>query len=148
MGRIFVATAAIALAVFFRHIAEGYPTAAARLPKLLGLIVILLGAAAIVSQVLRWRRQHAEGVLELLPPINAPALGIGAAFAALSIAYAGSITVLGYLIATPAFLLIAFGALRPIGWRNILLTTAAVTGVIWAVFINFLGLPMPLFPGA
>ena len=83
-----------------------------------------------------------------MPPIDKTAFGIGVLFAALCVAYAASIHVLGYLIATPVFLLVALGALRPISWPNILLTVIAVTGVIWAVFINFLGLPMPLFPGA
>lgn len=148
MGRILVASAAVALALFFRHTAQNYPSAAARLPNLLGLIIILLGTAVIVAQALEWRRQSADGQLQLVPPIDKTAFGIGVLFAALCVAYAASIHVLGYLIATPVFLLVALGALRPISWPNILLTVIAVTGVIWAVFINFLGLPMPLFPGA
>ncbi|MBY6153802.1 tripartite tricarboxylate transporter TctB family protein [Vannielia litorea] len=148
MGRILVAMAAIALALFFRYTAQDYPRAAARLPTLLGWAVILLALLAIGGQLMAWRRQSAEGALRLIPAIDTRAITIGVCFAGLSIAYAAAITVVGYLIATPVFLLVSLGALRPIGWSRILITTALVTGVIWAVFIHFLGLPLPLYPGA
>lgn len=147
MGRILIATAAIALALFFRQIAQSYPTAAARLPILLSWTVILLAGAAIVERLLLWRRESAAGTGRLVPPFDARAIGIGAAFALLCAAYAAAITHAGYLVATPLFLLLSLGALRPIGWGPILVATLAVTGVIWLVFINFLGLPLPLFFG-
>lgn len=148
MGRILVAVAAIAFALFFRNIAQDYPRAAARLPTILANAVVLLAVIGIGAELLKWRRQASAGTLHILPTIDGKAIGIGVAFVALTFVYAASIQVLGYLISTLSFLLISFFALRPMGAVAMGLSAVAVTVCIWAVFIYFLGLPLPILPGA
>lgn len=146
MGRILVAVVAIAIALFLQGEAEGYPRAAARLPTLLGYVVILLALLAIGQALLGWRRARAAGTL---PPVAMPAwrdVATGLAFVGLIVLYAWSIPVLGYLIATPLMLLLPLAALRPVGWTAALVTVVVVTGVIWIVFVGFLNLPIPLHP--
>lgn len=148
MGRILVAAAAIAIALFLQGEAEGYPRAAARLPTLLGHLVILLALLAIGQALLGWRRDRAAGRLSL---VSVPAwrdVATGLAFVGLILLYAWSIPVLGYLIATPLMLLLPLAALRPVGWGAALATVVVVTGVIWIVFAWFLNLPIPLAPSA
>jgi hypothetical protein len=148
MGRILVAVTAIAITLFLQGEAEDYPRAAARLPTLLGYLVILLALLAIGQVLLGWRRDRAEGTLSL---VSMPAwrdVAIGLAFAGLIVLYAWSIPVLGYLIATPLMLLVPVAALRPVGWKAATTTVVVVTGVIWIVFVWFLNLPIPLHPSA
>ncbi|PZX16488.1 tripartite tricarboxylate transporter TctB family protein [Palleronia aestuarii] len=146
MGRILVSLAAIALVVLFRIRAAEYPETAARLPNLIGWVVAGLACLAILQVVLNWRRQNAEGRLEILPPPDWQAIGIGGGFLLLILLYAWSITTLGYLIATPLFMLIPFLGLRPISPLAAVATTAAVTAFIWFVFVWFLNLSIPLYP--
>lgn len=146
MGRILVALAAIALVFFFWSEAAAYPRTAARLPNLLGWIVLILALAAIAQTLLVWRREKAAGTLVLIPPFAWRDIAVGAGFAGLIVLYAWSINHVGYLVATPLFLLIPLAVLRPIGWTATVLTTLVVTGFIWAVFVYFLNLSIPLYP--
>lgn len=146
MGRILVALSAIALVLFFWNAASGYPRQAAHLPVLLGWVVMSLAILAIIQVAAGWRKQKLAGTLVLLPKQNWRELALGAGFLGLIIVYAWSIAYVGYLIATPAFLLIPLLALRPVGWIAILLTTVLVTGAIWGVFVYFLNLSIPLTP--
>ena len=148
MGRILVAAAVIALALWMRSEAQGYPRAAERLPSLLGYAVILLAVLAIAQVLLGWRRDRADGAVEPSSPPGARDVAIGAAFVGLLALYAWAIPVVGYLLATPVMLAAPIAALRPVGWAAAAITVVAVTGVIWAVFVWFLNLPVPLLPGA
>ena len=148
MGRIFVAAVAIGAALFLYSEAAGYPRAARRLPQLLSFVVVLLAALAIVQALLGLRRRRVEGAEPLLSAPPWRHVGIGLAFVGLIAAYAGSIPIAGYLVATPLMLALPLAALRPAGWPAIGLTVVAVTGVIWAIFVWFLNLPVPLLPRA
>lgn len=156
VGRILVAIAAIGAALYLQAEAAEYPRAARRLPQLLGYGVMLLAALAIVQAVARgWRAQTrgAPGVTPGSDPHPDPGLhwrqiGIGVAFTSLIAVYAWAIPIAGYLIATPLMLFLPLAVLRPVGWPAVGVTVAAVTGTIWVIFLWFLNLPMPLYPGA
>ncbi len=146
MGRIFVSLAMIGLVFVFWHESSTYPATAARLPDLIGWLVMMLAIMAIGEVLLGWRRQSVVGRLELFPQQDWRGLAVGAGFLGLIVLYAWSITEVGYLIATPLFMLIPFIVLRPIGWITAIITTAAVTAFIWVVFVWFLNLSIPLYP--
>ncbi|PRD40610.1 hypothetical protein C5748_25935 [Phyllobacterium phragmitis] len=146
MGRILVALAAIAAVFFFWSEAANYPRTAARLPNILGWVVLILAILAIVQTLFTWRRQKAEGTLVFIPEIQWRDIAVGGGFSGLIILYAWSIRHVGYLVATPLFLLIPLAVLRPIGWTASILTTLVVTAFIWGVFVYFLKLSIPLYP--
>lgn len=148
MSRILVALAAIAIAVFFRNEAAGYPRVAARLPVLISSVMIGLSLLAIIQQLLAWRRSAGGPDRYALPAPGTRRILNGAVFIGLSASYAWAITSLGYLIATPAFLLAALLIFRATKLWIILLTAGGVTLAIWVIFISFLRLPLPLLPGA
>ena len=148
MGRILIAAVAIGAAVFLYSEAAGYPRAARRLPQLLSFVVGLLAALAIVQALVGLHRERAEGAGPLLSAPPWRQVGIGLAFVGLIAAYAWAIPIAGYLVATPLMLALPLVALRPVGWPAIGVTVVAVTGVIWAIFVWFLNLPVPLLPRA
>ena len=146
MGRIFVSLAMIGLVLIFWNETANYPATAARLPNLIGWLVVGLAVMAIGEVCLGWRRQSAAGRVELFPEQDWRGIAVGAGFLGLIVLYAFSITIVGYLIATPLFMLIPFAVLRPIGWIAAIVTTAIVTAFIWVVFVYFLNLSIPLYP--
>ncbi|TKW64878.1 MAG: tripartite tricarboxylate transporter TctB family protein [Paracoccus denitrificans] len=148
MGRIFVVTCVILAAAFMWIEAGSYPDAARRLPQLIAGVVILLGLIAILQTGFRLARanQSGEGAMFTAPDPQNLLIGIG--FAVLIAIYIWAIPRLGYLPSTVLMLLIPLAALRPVGWAGIAVTLLAVVSVIWGIFIWFLGLPIPLFPGA
>lgn len=146
MGRILVALAAIALVFFFWSEAANYPRTAARLPNILGWVVLVLAVLAIAQTLFTWRRQNAGGTLVFIPEFRWRDIAVGGGFSGLIILYAWSIQHVGYLVATPLFLLIPLAVLRPIGWTATILTTLGVTAFIWGVFVYFLNLSIPLYP--
>lgn len=149
MGQIVVALAAIALALFFRSEAGAYPTTAAKMPNLLGIVVIILALAAIAKVVWFWlrpRKTAADEGTGTETPTDWRSLVIGASFLALIVIYALSITRIGYLIATPLFLAIPLAVLRPVGPVAAVSAIVSVTAVIFGVFVWFLNLSIPLYP--
>ena len=148
MGRIIVVTCVILVAIFMWIEAGSYLDAARRLPQLIAGVVILLGLIAIAQTALRLVRGHAagEGVPFALPDPENLAIGLG--FVLLIAGYIWAIPHLGYLPATLLMLALPLAVLRPVGWVGIGITILAVTGVVWGIFIWFLGLPISLFPGA
>lgn len=145
MGRILIALAAVALALLFRSEAAAYPAAAAQLPNLVGILVMVLAVLAIGQEVVRRRRVAGTAPLVTLPTRRAVTIGGG--FIALIVAYVYAVPHVGYLVATVVFLLAPMAALRPASWPVIALTIVVVMGVIWGVFVGFLGLPIPFMPG-
>jgi GNAT superfamily N-acetyltransferase len=148
MGRILVAAAVIGAALFMHSEAAGYPQAARRLPQILGIVAVLLAVLTIVQALVGIRRVRAERAVPLVVAPDWRQVGIGFAFVALVVGYAWSIPRVGYLVATPLMLLLPLLALRPVGRRGMVVTVVAVTGAIWLIFLWFLDLPIPLYPGA
>ncbi|HET8790901.1 MAG TPA: tripartite tricarboxylate transporter TctB family protein, partial [Modicisalibacter sp.] len=108
----------------------------------------LLSIMMIVQVLFSWRKASSEGSLSILPRVEPRSIMLGAAFVLLVFVYAWSIQTIGYLIATPGFLLIALVALKPVNWLWIVAITAIVTASIWAIFIFFLHMPILLYPGS
>ncbi|CAN0587124.1 unnamed protein product [Ectocarpus sp. 12 AP-2014] len=148
MSRILVALAAITIAVFFQVEAASYPRVAARLPTLISYFMIGLALIAIAQQVVAWRRLPEDANRFAIEFPEWDRILSGAIFIALTTSYAWAITTIGYLIATPAFLLSTLLIFRATNLWIILLTSAGVTFAIWVIFVNFLRLPIPLLPGA
>lgn len=146
MTRLLVALAAIIIALIFRNEAAGYPRVAAQLPKLITSVMIGLALLAIVQQLLAWRQVTDGASRYALTMPSWPRIRDGSVFVALIVLYAWAITSIGYLIATPAFLLSSLFIARATKPWIILLTAAVVTLAIWVIFVNFLRLPIPLFP--
>ncbi|RFC62769.1 hypothetical protein DYI37_12410 [Fulvimarina endophytica] len=145
IGQICVALAAIALAGFFWTEASTYPETAAQLPQLLAVVVALLAIAAIVqASVARLRLRGDVAAAEPSPEWRD--LAVAAGFLGLIVLYGWSITRIGYLVATPLFLLIPLIVLRPVGLVATLATIVSVTAVIFGVFVWFLNLSIPLYP--
>lgn len=148
MGRILVAVAAIALAIFFRIEAADYRLAASRLPDMVGGVLILLSAMMIMQVLMTWKKASAAGSLTIIPRVAPQSIMLGVAFVLLIFAYVWSIQTIGYLIATPVFLLMALAVLRPVNWLWIVAIASIVTTIIWAIFIFFLKMPILLYPGS
>ncbi|WP_226575102.1 tripartite tricarboxylate transporter TctB family protein [Acuticoccus sediminis] len=146
MGRIVTALAGIGLVLFMWYEASGYPPTAQKLPNLLGWVVLILAVLAIGQTLLARRAALAQGNAAATEPTSWRDIGIGAAFLGLIVVYAWSISTVGYMLATPVFLALPLIALRPVGLVPGVLTIAAVSAVIYGVFVWFLKLNIPLFP--
>lgn len=145
-GRIFVALFTIGLVLFMRREASTYPAGAALLPDLLGLVVIMLSILAIVQAGGELMRGATSDEQAFTVTLKRSDIAICAGFIGLILAYALSLNILGYLLATPIFLALPLILLRPIGWKAALLTAIGVTAVTYGVFILFLNLSIPAFP--
>lgn len=148
MSRILVAAAAIIIALLFRIEAAGYPRVAAQLPVLITNVMIGLALLAIVQQLLAWRQTTDGATRYALTMPTMPRIRDGVIFVGLVLLYAWAITSIGYLIATPAFLLSSMLIARATRPWIIIATAVVVTLAIWIIFVNFLRLPIPLFPGS
>ena len=150
MGRVIVALAGIGLVIFMWGEAANYPPTARKLPDLLGWAVLVLAVLAIAQELLQWGRARlaGEGDAEAIPssPVDWRGIGLGAGFVALIVAYAWSIEIVGYMVATPLFLALPLIVLHPVRLPVAVLTIAVVTAVIYGVFVWFLRLNIPLFP--
>lgn len=69
-----------------------------------------------------------------------------AAIFALAMGYVALMTTLGYIVATALFMAAALAILRTVGWRFALIAGAVLIAVVCLVFVQFLGLPIPLLP--
>lgn len=146
MTRILVAVMAIIIALIFRNEAAGYPRVAAQLPQLITSVIIGLALLAIVQQLLAWRQVTEGADRYALTMPGWPRVRDGSVFVGLVLLYAWAITSIGYLIATPVFLLSSMLVAKATKPWIIVLTATVVTLAIWIIFVNFLRLPIPLFP--
>ena len=137
LGLALLGLVAIALASRFREgTATGGP-GTRFLPVLVGVIVVVLGAA------LALRPSAAEGAVEPLEPGGARR-GIWTLAAVL--AYVLAFERLGFVLATVpllVILLLAYGERR---WPVVLAVALGATGFTYALFVVWLGVPLP--PGA
>lgn len=116
---------------------EGY-----LLPRMLGVIIILL-ALGMVFETWWCGRKTTGAACEASSPINKKNALV---FVGLTVAYILGINYIGYFIATPAFILIAFRFLKSMNNRNTALVAAGFTIFVYLVFVSFLQLPIPLGP--
>ncbi|MFL9812801.1 tripartite tricarboxylate transporter TctB family protein [Stutzerimonas sp. VN223-3] len=141
----------MALAAAFFTNAQDYPEAAAQMPLIYSVTVGLLSLAIVCSELLRWR---ATRQAEALPPepvdeVTAPPrYAVTALVFVLAIAYVAAITTLGYVLSTVLFMAVALLLIRTVSVRFAVIGTVVLVAVVCLVFVQFLGLPIPLLPSA
>ncbi|WP_110661396.1 tripartite tricarboxylate transporter TctB family protein [Salinicola socius] len=64
----------------------------------------------------------------------------------LAVGYVAVMTTLGYVLATALFMALALAILRTVKWTFALIAGAVLIAMICLVFVQFLGLPIPLLP--
>lgn len=142
---IILGIAAIAFALLFRSQAHDLPAQARLLPGLLIWIVIGLSALMIIEALLK-RRSGAAAAQEdgePLAPVNWVVL---ACFAAGAAAYVALIPIAGYLLVTPLFIIGGLLMTKTMSAGRAVLAGTVTTGLVWAVFIGALNLPVPMLP--
>lgn len=160
ISRLVLGVFAIGIAVTFYVTALGYPAKAANMPLIYSVVVALLGASMVGQEVfnnLRRRQMSADGTgtsansafpeettvdgqAKRRKPWKAMLTFLLAA------AYLYSISILGYLLATVGFMVVALAIIGHVSWRFAAIGIALLITVVCAVFIGFLGLPVPLLP--
>ncbi|NIC07141.1 tripartite tricarboxylate transporter TctB family protein [Billgrantia bachuensis] len=163
VSRLTLGVFAIGVAVTFYVTALGYPDKAANMPLIYSIVVALFGAAIIGQECLgpiRRRRMMAGTDTPASPSDNSPSEQEVSATASagqrkrwkamlvflLAAFYVYSISLLGYLLATVAFMVVALALIGHVSRRFALLGIAVLVAVVCLVFIGFLGLPVPLLP--
>ncbi|NAO96975.1 MULTISPECIES: tripartite tricarboxylate transporter TctB family protein [unclassified Halomonas] len=159
ISRLVLGFFAIGIAATFYITAMGYPAKAANMPLIYSVAVALLGAAMVgqeVFSILRQRQLSAEGAATShtaapeeesvsgqarhRKPWKAMLIFLLAAF------YLYTISITGYLIATVGFMVVALAMIGHVSWRFAAIGIVVLVAVVCAVFIGFLGLPVPLLP--
>lgn len=150
-NRLVLGVFGMALALVFFISAQGYPAAAAEMPLIYSVAVALLSLAMVCSELLRWRvasRGEAEGAVSADSGEAPPRYAVTAAVFALAVAYVAVISTLGYLLSTALFMAVALLLIRTVSLRFSVIGTVVLVAVVCLVFIEFLGLPVPLLPSA
>lgn len=161
ISRLVLGFFAIGIAATFYITAMGYPAKAANMPLIYSVAVALLGAAMVgqeVFSILRQRQRQlsaegtaashtsateeesASGQAMHRKPWKAMLIFLLAAF------YLYTISITGYLIATVGFMVVALAMIGHVSWRFAAIGIVVLVAVVCAVFIGFLGLPVPLLP--
>ncbi|WNL40197.1 tripartite tricarboxylate transporter TctB family protein [Halomonas sp. PAMB 3232] len=159
ISRLVLGVFAIGVAAAFFITALGYPAKAANMPLIYSVVVALLGAAMVGQEVLGILRRRQA-------PIDGAATPGSDAFAEdavsdevthrkpwkamlvflLAAVYLYSISIMGYLIATVSFMVLALTMIGHVSWRFAAIGIVLLVAVVCAVFIGFLGLPVSLLP--
>ena len=142
LRHILFATFTIGLGGFFFLSASSMPTSASLFPKLVAVIVLLLSGSMIVQAFAKARNsgtpEHAE---EQEQPLHVVRVVV---YVVLMVAYIFFIPRIGYFIATPLFMLLSYGWLRALGIARAFLLSIAFSVFIYALFVWFLKLPIPM----
>ncbi|WGI27124.1 tripartite tricarboxylate transporter TctB family protein [Halomonas alkaliantarctica] len=160
ISRLVLGFFAIGIAATFYITAMGYPAKAANMPLIYSVVVALLGAAMVGQEVFsirRHRQMSADGAatsthdaLSEEATVNGQARRCKPWKAMLTFllaaTYLYSISILGYLIATVGFMVVALAMIGHVSWRFAAIGIVLLITVVCAVFIGFLGLPVPLLP--
>lgn len=141
----------LAVAVVFFVNAQGYPKAAAQMPLIYSVVVGLLASAMVCSELLRWRSVSGH---EAEPPVATeegaakPRYAVTALVFLLAAAYVAVIGPLGYLLSSALFMGLALLVIRTVSVRFAVIGTVVLLAIVCLVFVQFLGLPIPLLPPA
>lgn len=149
MARYILTIAGLGIAAYFYFEAQGYPTAAGQLPALVAIVVAGLSLLISVEAFWAGRREAAQGPAPVTGTAQLPNLkGVFRAivFASMIVAYVWSIEQIGYLLATPLYLLSSFLLFRVLRPSLAILVTALIVAVVYLVFVVLLNLPLPLLP--
>ncbi|WP_217475726.1 tripartite tricarboxylate transporter TctB family protein [Stutzerimonas stutzeri] len=151
MNRLVLGLFGMALAAAFFVSAQGYPEAAAQMPLIYSVTVGLFSLAMVCSELLRWRaarQREVEPAVAGEAPTTPPRYAVTALVFVLAIAYVAAITTLGYVLATVLFMAVALALIRTVSMRFAVIGTVVLVAVVCLVFVQFLGLPIPLLPSA
>lgn len=146
----------IGIAIFFYVDALGYPDQAAQMPLIYSVAVALLSLAMVAQELIGISRHGTKPARaqERRASIQSEEEGgeepkrIVTVFLifAMAIAYVSVMTTAGYLLSTAAFMLASLWLIRTVSLTFTLIGIAVLVAVICLVFIEFLGLPIPLLP--
>ncbi|WP_348827856.1 tripartite tricarboxylate transporter TctB family protein [Halomonas sp. RT37] len=164
LSRLLFGLFALGVATLFGVTSLGYPDAAARMPLIYAVVVGLFAIAMIVQELTAHSRARAQASSSAAPTLEGSQLaegelteGDGApapparplkamAVFAFAAVYIYSISWLGYVVATAAFMGLSLWLVRHVSLRFSLIGIAGLITVVCLVFIGFLGLPVPLLP--
>ncbi|MEG3079351.1 tripartite tricarboxylate transporter TctB family protein [Halomonas sp. 5021] len=160
ISRLVLGVFAIGLAATFYITALGYPDKAANMPLIYSVVVALLGAAMVGQEIvstLRRRKMSAGGVAVSSTDDASDGTALNGQESRrkpwkamliflLAAVYLYSLSILGYLAATVGFMVVALAIIGHVSWRFAAIGIVLLVTVVCAVFIGFLGLPVPLLP--
>ncbi len=130
---------AIGLALLFYSRSTSLPLFAKRSPTILIVVVILLSILMIIEA---YRKKH-ENPQEKPSKINVKRAVIFTLFIAI---YIFSIKPIGYFVMTPIYIISTYLYLKSTSLRNMVLISLGFTVFVYALFVMFLKLPIPLGP--
>ena len=153
VSRLLLGVFGIVVAGVFFFDASDYPRAA-QMPMIYAVAVGLLSLAMVASELRLQRRAPATGGTPAEPAGReadeaSPApkrWGAVVAIFLLAVGYVASMTTLGYVLATALFMTLALAILRTVKWTFALIAGAILIAMVCLVFVQFLGLPIPLLP--
>lgn len=144
----------IGVAIIFYVDALGYPEQAAQMPLIYSVAVALLSLAMVSQEMYGHVQQKRIQVNEGETEDTRYSDGDGTpkrkfavvSIFAMAIVYVSAISSVGYLLATVVFMLASLAVIRTVSLTFSLVGIAILVTVICLVFIQFLGLPIPLLP--
>lgn len=116
---------------------------------LCGGVLAVGGLAVMVGHLRRWTRQAHHKVREqgTADEIEYPASALRAwGLVAIVVLYATLFTPLGFLIATPLFILAALAVMGKRNWRGMILVAVIYSGATYLIFAQALGVRIPVGP--
>ena len=134
VSRLLLGVFGIVVAGVFFFDASDYPRAAAQMPMIYAVAVGLLSLAMVASELRLQRRAPATGGSAAEPADREADEAPPAP------------TTLGYVLATALFMTLALAILRTVKWSFALIAGAVLIAMVCLVFVQFLGLPIPLLP--
>tara|TARA_R110002012_G_scaffold99470_1_gene237456 strand:- start:7010 stop:7531 length:522 start_codon:yes stop_codon:yes gene_type:complete len=166
ISRLVLGIFAIGIAATFYVTALGYPSKAANMPLIYSVIVALLGAAMVGQEIVSFRHRRQLSTDGSTPSADNTSSADNASLEEttengqsthrkpwkamltflMAAGYLFSISILGYLIATVLFMVVALTMIGHVSWRFAAIGIVVLVTVVCAVFIGFLGLPVPLLP--
>ncbi len=132
---------AMALALWFIADSSKLTDSAAMMPRILAGLILALSAIMAAQGWLAHQRMVKAGRKEEIPYINIPRVSL---FLVFIIAYVFGIELIGYFIATPAFIIGTYMYLRALSLGKSLIVALAFCALIYGVFVRVLYLPLPL----
>ncbi len=132
----FFAIAVMALVVLFWHQTYSMPASAAVFPRMLMVLISLLVLAMMIHAYIR------RALAEDMPLMgNVARLGL---FLLLLVGYVLCVEPVGYFFATPVFVVAGCAVIRAVGLVPAAIIGVGFTAFIYALFVGFLHLPVPL----
>jgi hypothetical protein len=135
------AAGTMGLSLFFVIQSYKLPESAARLPRLLGSLILILSVIMIIQGFLAHQRMVKAGQKEEIPVIN---LKLVYLFLFFIVLYVAGIDFLGYFVATPLFIMGTYIYLKALSLKGILIVTAGFCALVYGLFVKVLHLPVPM----